>query len=222
MARDPKRALTRRKHGVHGNNKTAETKAKALIAVEDMLANGMTSSQICKSEKMNELGIAPNQATEYVAIVLVLLADLGKGIDREQKRAQLREIMHNTLNKALTYKYVFHNKRGERVEREQPDFNAAGRILELLAHFEGVMEQPKTAASPVANTQVVEQIHNYYYPQLAVSSAPAASTKALAESTGAQPVVIDEPKEMEPVELEDEPAADDDWEPEAVEDDTRE
>jgi len=109
--------------------------------VERLLVQGYSDQAIKR-----ELGLHRHKAGRLVHMVRQRWQREGALVPREQKRAQMLQMILDLYRKCLDNEtavpyYVGPGTQDIKMVKA-PDLKAAGRILELLCKFEGLLEQP--------------------------------------------------------------------------------
>jgi len=159
--RQPKRT-NKKPVGEHGPNYTPEKVAEIVIIAEELLAQGLSPRMVAAHPRMVATGVSKN-VDVYVKAAMALWKTKADGVDLEERRAHIRELFHETYVRAMSHTYKWVSKDGTPRERAEPDFNAAARLLETLAHFEGVMEQPQGSNAPMLLEKVGELMARIYF-----------------------------------------------------------
>ena len=109
--------------------------------VEELLVSGKSDWAVKR-----ELGLHRNKASRMVRMVRQRWANEGAKVDRNHKRAHLREMILEHYRQCLDAQMpvtVWVSRDEQQVEmKPHPDLKAAGRALELLCRFDGLLEQP--------------------------------------------------------------------------------
>ena len=122
--------------------------------VEDILASGVSRS-VAVQQIRQQFGLSRRMATRYINAVLLKWEAESDGETRQQKRAQMRQILSRVYRKAITRKGVAVTREGAEYY-DDPDTRGAVNVLELLCRLDGLLEQPDTGGG--MNVTILQHI----------------------------------------------------------------
>ncbi len=124
--------------------------AREILALADKVEALLISGKSDWAVK-RELGLHRHKASRMVRMVRQRWVNEADKVDRSQKRAQLREMILEHYRQCMEAQEpvaVWESRDSQVVEmKPKPDLKAAGRALELLCRFDGLLEQPGGGAN---------------------------------------------------------------------------
>jgi hypothetical protein len=138
--------------------------ARDILALADKVETLLISGKSDHAVK-RELGLHRNKASRMVRMVRERWVNEAGKVDRDQKRAQLREMIlehYRECMEATVPVTVWSTRETQTGEmKANPDLRAAGRALELLCRFDGLLEQPETPGGP--SLTIAEKVYQIYF-----------------------------------------------------------